>query len=184
MPIQYLVPCSCGRKMPVETRQAGEVISCACGASLDIPRLIELKKLEKIAIQAADAKPHGIWGVGQGLILSGAVLLIGVVLLSILVIIFGAGDPYDNMTPDQIRTAFQQMTPEQTWGTWMNLRQSGINPPKKAVERYLEGLHAQRQMLLAFLSIAAVVDVALLVAGILVARRSRVKHTTPPSNIV
>jgi hypothetical protein len=182
VPIQYLVPCTCGRKIPVETRQAGGEVACECGASIAIPRLLELKTLEKVAVQAAEAKPRGAWGIGHGLIASAAVLLVGVIALSVLVFIYAADDPYESMTPDQIRENFQKLTPMQTWGMWMNLQQAGINPPKKAMERYFEGLHAQRQMLLTFLGIAAAVDIAILAAGIFIVRQSRLKRT-PRANI-
>lgn len=42
---KYLLPCECGREIPVETAQAGEETVCDCGKTLAVPRLLELKRL-------------------------------------------------------------------------------------------------------------------------------------------
>jgi hypothetical protein len=177
--IQYLIPCSCGRKTPVETQQAGETVSCGCGAKLEIPRLLELKKLEKVVVSASQTKPSSVWGIGHSLSLSGIVVLVVVMALWILVLKKAPGNPYEGMTPDQIRTHFQKMTPVETWQWWLYFKQFGVNPHKDYFERTLEGLFAQRQMLLIYLGIAATVGVALIIAGILIARRKRLKRPTP-----
>ena len=179
MPIQYLLPCNCGRKTPVETRQAGESIVCGCGAKLDIPRLLELKKLEKAATPTVEVKPSSVWGIGHSLVLSGAVILVGVVVLWFLVLRSAYGDPFEGMTPDQLRAEFQKMTPMDTWKTWLYFKQIGLNPRKDRMERELEGQFAQRQMLLTYLGIAAAGGIALIIAGIFIARRKRPKRTTP-----
>jgi hypothetical protein len=182
VPIQYLVPCSCGRKIAAETRQAGETIICGCGERLIIPRLLELKKLEKVAVPTSQAKSSSVWGIGQSLILSGAVVLVAVVVLWILVLKKTPGDPYEGMTPDQIRAQFQKMSPSDTLKTWMYFKQIGLNPHKDYLERRLEGLFAQRQMLLLYLGIAAAIGVALIATGIIIVRRKRPKRSNPPSS--
>lgn len=171
MPIQYLLPCSCGRKIPVETRQAGGSISCECGASLEVPRLLEVKKLERAATQGGITKNKPVWGIAQGMILSGIVILIVIAVFSVLELRYGQGNPYDSLTPEQMHAAFAKMKPIDTWETWRYFQIHGYNPQKDNTERFFEGLYAQRQLILTFLTIAGAGGVALLVAGILIRRK-------------
>jgi hypothetical protein len=43
----YLLPCSCGRKVPISTRHAGQTVRCQCGAELEVPTLRGLADLER-----------------------------------------------------------------------------------------------------------------------------------------
>ncbi len=43
---EYLLPCSCGQKVPVSARHAGQTVHCTCGAELDVPTLRGLRELE------------------------------------------------------------------------------------------------------------------------------------------
>ena len=44
---RYLLPCECGHKLVVESRNAGSTIECLeCSTTVDVPKLGELKKLE------------------------------------------------------------------------------------------------------------------------------------------
>jgi hypothetical protein len=56
---EYLLPCSCGRKVPVSTRHAGQTVRCACGAELEVPTLRGLRELEPAGAAAAPAR--GTW---------------------------------------------------------------------------------------------------------------------------
>ncbi len=41
----YLLPCSCGKSVPVEPAQAGRQVVCACGQELEVPALRKLRHL-------------------------------------------------------------------------------------------------------------------------------------------
>ncbi len=74
----YLLPCSCGAKIAVEPRQAGQAVQCVCGKSATVPTLLEMTKLERV--EAADERgsarnPPG-WGVSQRLLVLGGVALL------------------------------------------------------------------------------------------------------------
>jgi len=45
MPQKYLLPCSCGKDVPIETSQAGGNALCDCGRNLKVPTLLQIKKL-------------------------------------------------------------------------------------------------------------------------------------------
>ena len=42
---RYWLECSCGQKYKVGVHQAGNDISCDCGKSLQVPSMIQMKKL-------------------------------------------------------------------------------------------------------------------------------------------
>ncbi len=42
---KYLLSCSCGKTVPIETSQAGGNVLCECGLTLKIPSLLQIKKL-------------------------------------------------------------------------------------------------------------------------------------------
>jgi hypothetical protein len=74
--MQYLLPCECGRKIPVAASQAGETVVCECGRSLSAPKLRELRQLETQAVE--EDRPGGrAWSPLQGgLFVAGAVVLL------------------------------------------------------------------------------------------------------------
>jgi hypothetical protein len=71
---EYLLPCSCGRANPVGIRQAGETIQCACGTTLDVPTMRELRRLEPS--QGKTNQPQTVWGPRQGLVFLGLLLAV------------------------------------------------------------------------------------------------------------
>lgn len=74
MRLQYLLPCSCGRKLPVDLAQAGNRIHCECGAELEVPTLLHLKRLERAVPADSAATVEGAtWGARQRIALAGAV---------------------------------------------------------------------------------------------------------------
>ena len=75
MRTRYLLPCSCGQKIPIEPRQAGEVISCDCGASQNAPTMREMTRLEEAAPDPT-AGEAATWGVRQAIVLLGGIMLV------------------------------------------------------------------------------------------------------------
>ncbi len=56
----YILPCSCGRQSIVSARQAGQVIQCECGATLEVPTLRHLGQLAR-AGESSAARAQGQW---------------------------------------------------------------------------------------------------------------------------
>jgi hypothetical protein len=82
----YLLPCSCGEKIRVRTRNAGETVTCQCGARLQVPTIRGLRQLESIddveEVSAPTRSPLegpffsiGLLGMIGGLILVAVTLL-------------------------------------------------------------------------------------------------------------
>jgi hypothetical protein len=74
---QYLLPCpACGAKTPVDTRQAGETITCSCGNKLSVPTLRGLRELERSEDAAPSAPVRAKkWSPVQGLLFSFGLLV-------------------------------------------------------------------------------------------------------------
>ncbi|MGL6195868.1 MAG: hypothetical protein ACRC2T_13715 [Thermoguttaceae bacterium] len=50
---KYLLPCTCGESVPIETTQAGQTVTCSCGLQLQVPTLLKIKKLPEYKEQEA-----------------------------------------------------------------------------------------------------------------------------------
>jgi len=75
-----LLPCSCGRKVPVRPSQAGQTVRCECGRELQVPTWREIAALE-LAQPESPAQRVSVWGWPEALLLSGVATLVVVVLL-------------------------------------------------------------------------------------------------------
>ncbi len=78
MSVRYLLPCSCGQEVPVETRQAGGTVTCACGQALVAP---SLRGLRQLPVEESHAVARREWGVRQGAVMLCIVLAIGMGIL-------------------------------------------------------------------------------------------------------
>lgn len=54
--MQYLLTCSCGRKLAVSKTQAGESIRCECGEQVTVPTLRGFADLPVVQSESVDAK--------------------------------------------------------------------------------------------------------------------------------
>lgn len=120
----YLLPCPCGQKISVSTRNAGEQVRCACGAEQQAPRLSELRRLPQEEAAVAPSAPA--WGFGQGVL--AASLALCVPLLGIAL--------YLRTTEPEIPERFNPVEYNEDWATALN----EADPQKLFIywgERYL-----------------------------------------------
>ena len=71
--MQYLLPCQCGQKLPVDASQAGLRVRCACGAEPQVPTLRGLAALERATATSSAATAPGSLGAATSGRLSGPV---------------------------------------------------------------------------------------------------------------
>lgn len=71
MSIKHLLRCSCGQEIPVEVAQAGQRVRCQCGAELEVPTLLELKRLPQADAMQAVPRTTGAWGTPQRAMVAG-----------------------------------------------------------------------------------------------------------------
>jgi hypothetical protein len=159
---KYLLPCPCGRQTVVESRQAGETTTCACGASLQIPTLLHIATLEPAPDVSPPATYSPTWGLKQSLRFMG-------ITLAILGIIFAASDfflgrpvsRFDMIDPEQLIESAQKFTPVQTWQVWGSMKQ-GLD--RRIDQKYADDLQ-KFYLREAFFGTMTLIGVALVVAG-------------------
>jgi hypothetical protein len=109
--IRYLILCKCGQKTPVELFEAGGEVNCRCGEKVEVPRLLELKKLEKVVdVQKTERSPSK-WGAGKGIALAGLVLLLGLAALGGWMYRCAPYDPLEVQNNDHARAYFKTVPP-------------------------------------------------------------------------
>jgi hypothetical protein len=73
--MRYLLPCECGRQIPIATSQAGETLSCECGRSPTAPKLRELRQLPAAPDSDAPPPSRGAWTRQQGVVFASGLIL-------------------------------------------------------------------------------------------------------------
>lgn len=174
MPI-YLLPCSCGKKAPIEPRQAGEVIPCPCGASLTVPTMLEMATLERVERESDTRAERHPWGVTQQLILLG----------SLITLLTGAGAIYlfftqptlqkRDVSPSELRRQVQTLTPGNCWHLYRILRMEGPERAPTPKDVAHAKLLLQHRIYVGILTLFACVGIGLIVvAAVLMKRKRRV----------
>ena len=140
MQTKYLLPCSCGREIPIEASQAGQTIRCQCGADLEAPRLMRMSSLKRAEQEASPARPRNGWGTRQRLVLLGALLALpGIVLTTYLLL------NRPKLAEVPTHAPLDSLTISETWNIWLDLR-TGIQRHPTGMELYYqERLKANRQ---------------------------------------
>jgi hypothetical protein len=166
----YLLPCPCSRKIPVQARQAGERITCACGATLEVPTLLGIKKLECAAVSAESIAPKATWTAGHRIIFLGALVIFASVVVGIWLFLIRPTDPYANYSPEKVKQMVEAATPIQSWRLWHAWEMGGLQRRKSGYESYLTEQKTQYQIYWILLSITAGTGLAITTAGIVMVK--------------
>ena len=71
----YLLPCSCGRDLCIEPRQAGETVRCECGLACTVPTMREVQNLRPAPLSGElPAAEITAWGNPQRFLVAGLVV--------------------------------------------------------------------------------------------------------------
>jgi hypothetical protein len=71
--MNYLLPCpACGQKSTVSSAQAGQSLRCACGQSLEVPAMRDMRQLEPVGESAI---PQSTWNRRKGMVFLGCTLI-------------------------------------------------------------------------------------------------------------
>jgi len=61
---KFLLPCECGESVSIEIKQAGQIVSCACGRELQVPTMRGIRELAPA--DDAEAAVVRSWSLTQG----------------------------------------------------------------------------------------------------------------------
>lgn len=172
MTLYYLL-CGCGNKVEVDAGQSGLSVRCSCGAELPVPTMRGLSQLERVEAPAetkSAAAPQAEWGVRQGIIFLGLVILLGALLPGLFL-----WYSYPQR-PQLFRTDFQELNAEaiqqaslpETWELWKELRQGfekqGEHPH---MQMYVIVEKQARERLIA-IAIVGAIGLAVTIGGIFI----------------
>jgi len=158
---KYLLPCTCGRQIVVEPRQAGQMIPCACGASLQAPTLLDMTALEPAPMVLASPSPPATWGLKNRLRLLGAVLLLMAVGGAAWLYFTRPVSRFDVIAPEQLRETAKGLSPLQTWTYWEQMKQ-GLD--RRVDQKYLDRLD-EWHLTIGAVAVLGIVGVALIIVG-------------------
>jgi hypothetical protein len=168
--VKYLLPCACGRTLPVEPRQAGQTVICACGEALEVPTLLRLAALEQEQPAAAAPPPVASWGLGQAIALVGLAILLAA--LAGAIYLCFQRPSLRTVDPQKVRDLVQKMPPAVVYQNWKLLRDQGLNPKDTAIPDAYDEEVLRYRLWWAAVLLAAIVGIAAIVVPLARARKS------------
>lgn len=142
MKTTYLLPCCCGRTIPVEPPQAGEAIQCTCGKTVQVPTLLEMTALERSEPEVPASPPSAGWGWPQRLVLFGVVMAAASCVAALVVVEKRPMAPTENITPEFVRGQIQRLSPAATISFFRRTVETGLEskklPPEQAYDEAME----------------------------------------------
>lgn len=174
---RYLLVCkACGNGTPVARRQAGELLTCACGATLEVPTLLQLQKLEKVAEspeQAAAARGPA-WSVRHGVAVAGGVaILLGFAWIAILLLMWPKA-PDEGFREEWTKINIERMSPARSLGYYDYLRKTGLQGISPAEFEAYEDRLLRSRIALGFAGFFTVVGLIALGGAYLAGRRASI----------
>ncbi|MBN1590740.1 MAG: hypothetical protein JW888_14600 [Pirellulales bacterium] len=139
MSTKYLLPCECGKNIPVESVQAGQTVRCACGRDMDVPTLLKLRSLETVEDES-QGRTTARWGVFHALAIVGAT----VVLATFVALVYFHWNqpvpPKDLYTEQIIERDINHLTLLRSYDVWEQLRHAlrDSRPVDKAYRKKLK----------------------------------------------
>jgi hypothetical protein len=135
----YLLPCQCGHRTAVRTSQAGSQILCAgCQASLEVPTIAGLSRLEKQDDSAAKnpqrttSKPR--WNPLRGILVATSFLLMFFGLFKCGFYAYYRYQTPTNFTVEDLDRELDAhsatLVPAEAWDMWLSLHESGLGAKK------------------------------------------------------
>lgn len=185
MSARYLLPCRCGKRIPVEQRQAGESIQCGCGVLLEVPalRAIRALEMEEVGPELVAAQASApTWGVLQGTALLGAAIALAALAIAGWLIATLPTPPPGPPDPQQIRDETETLVPFRVLRAWHSIKNTrlvaGRTPDKSA---YRDKLFRHR-LGLGVVGAIGMLGMVLCVATTTFSARSRNWKARPPSS--
>lgn len=162
---KYLLPCSCGRQIPIEVTQAGQRLTCECGLVVDAPTMQGIRQLRPAEVQQAAAPTRRFWGLRQQLVLLGAAVTL----------VAATCAAYRHWARPRLIDV-DRLTVAQSWAVWQSFR-LGVSPRSRSYEQFLSDLKAHRRWMGV---IAAIGAIGLLTMGSALLVPS--PHSRPPAS--
>jgi hypothetical protein len=166
---RYLLPCSCGRQVSIEPRQAGGVVQCECGASLAVPTMLEMAALEQSDPEPAPPRPGMHWGVRQSVVLLGGVIFLSGLGLGTYLLLTPPKNP-GSPSAEEIRREVQAYSPARSLEVWRMVRASGLHPFEPTEHKDYRQAVFTRRLWIGVASLIALAGLGLMLTPLLIQR--------------
>ena len=148
------MPCPCGRKNPIAIAQSGQSIQCACGRRLEVPTMLEIRSLERVAEEEEAPRRRRPWGIRQGLVLLG--MLITVVAACVaLALYLTQPTPPEPPSLEYLQTRAEKLSLLETFWEWDQLKGGLGSGPQIIKQEYTKRRDAHYR----WIGVAAVIGV-------------------------
>lgn len=129
----FLLPCECGRLIPVGPGQAGGQVRCdRCGTVRDVPRLGDLARFA--VQQSSGAAAPRRWTAAHACLVGGTAVAVSATIAA-LMIVSPAGPAVDVAA---VRQAVSNASPGEVHRVWKQISRGGVARPQLPHERRLE----------------------------------------------
>lgn len=180
----YLLPCSCGKKVPVDAGQAGAKVTCECGQQLAVPTFRALRDLEQekpVAAVAVGTAESSEWNPVRGIMFSLGMLLslIAAVLICYHLytywVVWDGGEAWKQDHLKEMRDGVDYLAPADALDEFQNMATKGLTvdgvPPWSQVATMRES--SRRWLLGALVTLG--IGLVSLTASLIGAGRSKAK---------
>jgi hypothetical protein len=164
---KYWLPCACGRNQAVDPADAGQMVRCPCGQSLEVPTLLRLKDLAPVADPVVVAPKSGLrWGLPEQLVSAGVVLVL---------VALGVAAYFHTAIPR--RPSGNEITAPQTLVMWDSLRLGVAGDPADRSAEVFNMIERDYWRRMSILGVVGSVGLVCIAVGLL---RGRVRSPKPP----
>jgi hypothetical protein len=151
--MKYLLPCSCGRKIVVQTSQAGDRVRCTCGEERDVPTMIDITRLEPV-VEDSPSEASGSWGTRERLMLVGSFVIAIGLCVAAFYVAFRRPTALD----------FQELAPSEAMEVYQIFRDGG--PGGRLLPRDVYDLIVARQFKWGMILAGLITAIGVIVTGI------------------
>lgn len=116
---QYLLPCTCGKKLTVTASQAGHQVVCTCGATMEVPPFSRLRSLEGVT-EETRSRQRLSWGLKQSVMLFGLFISLLSLASAYYMYLEEVKPFHDDQMKHKLRSTSQinAMSPKELWEFW------------------------------------------------------------------
>jgi hypothetical protein len=161
MSAKYLLPCRCGKNAVVEPRQAGEAIVCSCGATLDVPTMLAIGRLDVAAEEMDQLELRPGWGWPERLLAIGLLSLMLSVAAGAWLAWTRPISRFSLIDPERIRQSAKNLSAAQTWEIWEGMKQ-GID--RRTDQQYADAVR-KHQLWMITAGTVGLIGAGLIAAG-------------------
>jgi hypothetical protein len=131
---KYLLPCNCGQTVVIEPRQAGSMVTCVCGKSLEAPTIRAMTHLSRAEVEE-ELPP--LWTLRHGLIFLGLAIAIPA-------FVFASYLYYQipTLQDSDYEEYIMQFTPAQSWALWQIYSHGMPKSPSPETRAMIEGIQS------------------------------------------